>query len=161
VIRPATPEDAPALRAIDHDGWSYLHSPVPRPPLEKPFETDLVLVDEREGEIAGYIKRGDIWPLDSVTHVRDIKGLAVAPAFQRQGVGRALLEHVIAEARADGARKVTLRVLGHNTPAQALYKALGFVEEGNLRGLFLLDGTYVDDVLMALNLTADGSSAST
>ena len=39
VIRPATPEDGPALRAIDHEGWSYLHTPVPRPPLDKPFET--------------------------------------------------------------------------------------------------------------------------
>ena len=68
---------------------------------------------------------------------------------------------MVAEARADGARKVTLRVLGHNAPAQALYKAAGFVEEGNLRGLFLLDGTYVDDILMSLNLTGDGSSAST
>ena len=161
MIRPATPQDGPALRAIDHHGWSYLHSPVPRPPLEKPFETDLVLVDEREGEIAGYIKRGDIRPLDSVTHVREIKALAVSSDFQRQGVGRALLEGVIEEARADGMRKVTLRVLGHNAPAQALYKALGFVVEGTQRGLFLLDGTYVDDVLMALNLTAGGSSAST
>jgi ribosomal protein S18 acetylase RimI-like enzyme len=151
VIRPATPADGPALRAIDHDGWSHLHSPVPRPPLDKPFETGLVLVDERDGQVAGYIKRGDLWPLDAVAHVRDIKALAVAPAFQRQGVGP-----VIDEARRDGARKVTLRVLGHNAPAQALYSALGFVEEGNLRGLFLLDGTYVDDVLMSLDLTASG-----
>ena len=160
MIRPATPHDAPALRAIDHHGWSSLHSPVPRPALDGPFETELVLVDERDGEIAGYIARGDMWPLEAVTHVREIKALAVAPAFYRQGVGRALLETVINEARQDGTRKVTLRVLGHNTPAQALYKALGFVEEGNLRGLFLLDGTYVDDVIMSFNLTTDGSAAS-
>jgi ribosomal protein S18 acetylase RimI-like enzyme len=156
VIRPATPHDGPALRGIDHDGWSYLHSPVPRPPRDKPFDTESVLVEERDGAIAGYVKRGDMWPLDSVTHVREIKALAVAPAFQRQGVGRALLEAVIDEARADGIRKLTLRVLGGNVPAQALYKAVGFVEEGNLRGLFLLDGTYVDDVLMSLNLTDGG-----
>lgn len=160
MIRAATPEDGPRLRAIDHHGWSWLHSPVPRPPLDKPFETDLVLVDERDGEIAGYIKRGDMWPLEAVTHVREIKALAVAPAFYRQGVGRALLEHVIAEARADGARKVTLRVLGGNGPARALYESVGFVVEGNLRGLFLLDGTYVDDILMSYDLPADGSPAS-
>ena len=86
--------------------------------------------------------------------MREIKGLAVAPRFQRQGVGRALVEAAIAEARADGARKLTLRVLGDNAPAHALYKACGFVEEGNLRGLFLLDGTYVDDVLFSLDLTS-------
>ena len=54
-------------------------------------------------------------------------------------------------------RKLTLRVLGHNAPARALYAACGFVEEGVLRGLFFLDGAYVDDVLMAMDLTADGS----
>jgi ribosomal protein S18 acetylase RimI-like enzyme len=161
VIRAATPQDGPALRAIDHHGWSWRHSPVPRPPLGKPFETELVLVDERDGRIAGYIKRGDMWPLDSVTHVREIKALAVAPDFYRQGVGRGLLEHVIDEARTDGARKLTLRVLGGNAPARALYESLGFVVEGNLRGLFLLDGSYVDDILMSLDLTTDGSSAST
>src|SRR5262249_47413621 len=130
-------------------------------PLDKPFETDFVLVDDRGGELAGYIKRGDIWPLESVTHVREIKALAVDPAFHRQGVGRGLLDAVIAEARADGMRKLTLRVLGHNAPARALYAAQGFVQEGNLSGLFLLDGTYVDDILMSLDLTNGGSSAPT
>ena len=54
-------------------------------------------------------------------------------------------------------RKLTLRVLGHNTPARALYAASGFEEEGILRGLFFLEGVYVDDVLMSMDLTADGS----
>ena len=50
-------------------------------------------------------------------------------------------------------RKLTLRVLGHNGPARALYEACGFEVEGVSRGLFFLDGVYVDDVLLALDLT--------
>ena len=50
-------------------------------------------------------------------------------------------------------RPLTLRVLGRNERARALYSALGFVVEGILREEFLLDGQYVDDVLMALPLT--------
>jgi ribosomal protein S18 acetylase RimI-like enzyme len=63
-------------------------------------------------------------------------------------VGRALLRAAREEARRQGARRITLRVLGHNTPARTLYESEGFVVEGILPGEFLLDGAYVDDVLM-------------
>ena len=115
------------------------------------------LVYELEGELAGYVQARPLWPIPSVAHVREIKALTVDPRFRRRGIGRALLDAAIERARAEGVRKLTLRVLGHNTPARALYAACGFVEEGDLRGLFFLDGAYVDDVLMALDLTADGS----
>jgi RimJ/RimL family protein N-acetyltransferase len=35
-----------------------------------------------------------------------------------------------------------------------LYEQAGFVVEGVLKGEFFLDGKYVDDMLMALDLTA-------
>jgi RimJ/RimL family protein N-acetyltransferase len=44
-------------------------------------------------------------------------------------------------------------VLGPNTTARALYEGAGFVVEGVLREEFHLDGRYVDDVLMARDLT--------
>jgi RimJ/RimL family protein N-acetyltransferase len=40
-------------------------------------------------------------------------------------------------------------VLGPNAAARALYESCGFTVEGVLREEFLLDGQYVDDVLMA------------
>jgi RimJ/RimL family protein N-acetyltransferase len=43
-------------------------------------------------------------------------------------------------------------VLGTNTRAQALYLAHGYHVEGTLKGQFLLQGRYVDDVFMALEL---------
>ena len=52
-------------------------------------------------------------------------------------------------------------MLGHNAAARDLYAACGFEVEGVLREFFFLDGRYVDDVLMALPLTGDGSPAST
>ncbi|NUR65391.1 MAG: GNAT family N-acetyltransferase, partial [Streptomyces sp.] len=51
-----------------------------------------------------------------------------------------------------GARRLTLRVLGHNTPARRLYESEGFVVEGVLPEEFLLDGEYVDDVFMGRGL---------
>ena len=73
-------------------------------------------------------------------------------------MGRALLAASIEEAKARRARRVTLRVLGHNEAARRLYESAGFAVEGILRGEFFLDGTYVDDFLMALDLSDANAS---
>lgn len=52
-----------------------------------------------------------------------------------------------------GARRLTLRVLGHDHVARRLYERYGVVE-GVLRAELVLDGEDVDDVLMALDLMA-------
>jgi ribosomal protein S18 acetylase RimI-like enzyme len=83
-----------------------------------------------------------------------ITGISVDPACQRRGVGQALLDAAVVEARERGARRLTLRVLAHNKAAVRLYEQSGFVVEGVLKGEFFLHGNYVDDVLMALDLTA-------
>lgn len=59
----------------------------------------------------------------------------------------------IERARKEGRRKLMLRVLGANDGARRLYESRGFEVEGTLREVFLLDGEYVDDHLMALDLT--------
>jgi ribosomal protein S18 acetylase RimI-like enzyme len=81
--------------------------------------------------------------------VLEIQALAVAPAQQRRGVGRDLLAAAIEAATERGARRLTLRVLATNAAARRLYSSMGFEVEGVLRGEFLIDGSYVDDVLMA------------
>ncbi len=154
MIRPAVLRDEPALRALDHATWSSLSSPAPPPPPERPFELDGVLVAELEDGIAGYVKLGPALPIEASRHVLEIKGLSVSPDHRRRGVARALMRAAIREARTAGARRLTLRVLAHNAAARDLYTACGFEVEGVLREYFRLDGRYVDDVLMALPLTA-------
>jgi ribosomal protein S18 acetylase RimI-like enzyme len=157
-IRPATREDEQALRALDDATWSPDVSPAPRTwrddrsffgPDDDPRE---VLVAEVDGEVAGYIKLRNPTELESNRHVLAILGLAVDPAHQRQGLARALLDAAASEASARGARRLTLRVLGPNSGARALYEACGFEVEGVLREEFFLDGRYVDDVQMARRL---------
>ncbi|MDX6345255.1 MAG: hypothetical protein QOF84_45 [Streptomyces sp.] len=152
-IRPAALTDDAGLARLDHDTWATLHAVQPRPDPGEPFfdarhTPDAYLVAEADGVLAGYVRLAPATPLACNAHVRQIQGLAVADAARGRGVGRALVSAVMAEARAQGARRITLRVLGHNAPARRLYGALGFAVEGVLPGEFLLDGGYVDDVLM-------------
>ena len=53
--------------------------------------------------------------------------LVVHPDFRNQGIGARLLEHVIAQARAEGVLRLTLLTDMQNEQAQVLYRRLGFV----------------------------------
>jgi ribosomal protein S18 acetylase RimI-like enzyme len=55
-----------------------------------------------------------------------IRDLYVVPQRRRGGVARALLQHVIDDARAAGAHRVSLQTEAGNTPALRLYTAAGF-----------------------------------
>lgn len=153
-IRTALPEDDDALARLDRATWSTLHAVQPRPqPPYEPFFNDRFgprdhLVAEVEERIVGYVKLGYPTPLLVNAHVRQIQGFVVAEELRGRGVGRRLMRAAMDEARRQGAVRITLRVLGHNTPARKLYEAEGFVIEGVLPGEFLLDGAYVDDILM-------------
>jgi ribosomal protein S18 acetylase RimI-like enzyme len=164
VIRPARADEEAALRALDRATWTQLASPAPVPAADAPFfragvgAAD-VLVAEEDGELAGYVALRASTPLESNRHVISIHGLAVAEEHRGRGLGRALVEAAAEEATRRGARKLSLRVLGHNTAARGLYEACGFEVEGVLRDEFLVDGAYVDDVLMALDLRGRTSTA--
>ncbi|MEV0281819.1 GNAT family N-acetyltransferase [Streptomyces sp. NPDC050610] len=155
VIRPAALSDDAALAELDRRAWSPTHAVTARPkPPYAPFFTEAgppehILVAELDGRVAGYLRLVPATGLPSNAHVRQIRGLAVDEAARGRGVARALLRECAAWARRQAAVRLTLRVLGHNAPARRLYESEGFVVEGVLRGEFLLDGEYVDDVLMA------------
>jgi ribosomal protein S18 acetylase RimI-like enzyme len=154
VVRPARLEDGDALTRIDDATWNEAVSPAPRPPSGRRFFDGRttpadVLVAEAEGVVAGYVSLGRATPVPASDHVVVITGLAVDPALQGRGVGRALVEAAVADATRRGARRITLRVLAPNEPARALYASCGFTVEGVLRGEFRLGDRYVDDVLMA------------
>ena len=80
----------------------------------------------------------------------DIHNLAVAPAYRRRGIARALLQTVIADARRERATRITLEVRKSNEAAQRLYHSLGFMAKGVRRGYYSDDGE--DALVMALEL---------
>lgn len=56
----------------------------------------------------------------------EIVNVAVDPAFRREHLGSRLLEAVLGEARAQGAKQVFLEVRESNAPARGLYEKYGF-----------------------------------
>ena len=114
-----------------------------------------MLVAELDDGIAGYVKLGQALPIAvQPPRARDQGPRRVDPAAPPpRRRPRARCTPRSRAAREAGARRLTLRVLAHNADARSLYAACGFEIEGVLRELFQLDGRYVDDVLMALDLT--------
>ena len=78
--------------------------------------------------------------------------IAVVPHARGRGLGRAVLEQVIAGTRARGGAKLFLE-MRHNNPAEHLYRALGFEPVGRRPNYYrLADGTRLDAVTFALQL---------
>jgi ribosomal protein S18 acetylase RimI-like enzyme len=104
-------------------------------------------------EVVGYAILGPWVTLESAAHVAEVRGLAVAPDRQGEGIGGRLLGATIERARGQGIRKLVLRVLSTNPGARLLYERHQFTVEGARREAFSIDGAYVDDILMALDLS--------
>jgi ribosomal-protein-alanine N-acetyltransferase len=86
------------------------------------------LVAEENGKVAGYaglaiVDQEESW----------VQNIAVDRRAQRGGIGRQLLEALLAEA---GKRKVLLEVAVDNAPAQRLYAAYDFEPVGIRRGYY-------------------------
>jgi GNAT superfamily N-acetyltransferase len=73
-----------------------------------------------------YVGVGAFKPVDATT--AELKRLYVRPEARGEGVGRALLERLIEDARAEGYHVVRLETLVFMDEAHALYRSLGFVE---------------------------------
>ncbi|OZI14142.1 ribosomal-protein-alanine N-acetyltransferase [Sodalis-like symbiont of Philaenus spumarius] len=78
--------------------------------------------------------------------------IAVHPDFQRQGHGRALLDHLIAELEQRQVLTLWLEVRQSNAPVIALYRALGFNEVSVRRHYYPTADGREGAVIMALPL---------
>ncbi|HEX7355140.1 MAG TPA: ribosomal protein S18-alanine N-acetyltransferase [Mycobacteriales bacterium] len=79
-----------------------------------------------------------------------VQTIGVAPAYQRRGLGAALLDDLMTEARLRGAPTVALEVRADNAPAQELYGRRGFTVAGRRRGYYQPSG--VDALIMVAAL---------
>ena len=79
-----------------------------------------VVHEGADGRLDGYAG------VDLGGEVADVMTVAVAPHAQGRGLGRALLDELVARAEADSAAYLMLEVRADNEPARKLYEARGF-----------------------------------
>ncbi len=58
-----------------------------------------------------------------------LERLAVLPHHRKQGFGKALVEHILSEARKSGADCVNIGIISEHTDLKGWYKRIGFVEK--------------------------------
>ena len=114
------------------------------------------LVAEVGGKIAGWC---DITPPGRAVldHV-GILGIALHPDWRGQGLGERLMCQAVEAGWAFGFRRIELGVFAHNTRARALYRKLGFVEEGVRRNRIRINGAFHDEIMMAVVQDDDTSN---
>jgi RimJ/RimL family protein N-acetyltransferase len=91
------------------------------------------------------------WP--STRHCGSL-GMGLLPEWRGRGVGRRLIERTLHAARAFPLARVELAVRADNEGAMALYRRVGFEQEGRRRRAVRVDGVYYDDIVMAVLLDA-------
>lgn len=149
LLRRATPADLEAIMAIE----------------ERVFESDAWSRETMAGELAdrhGYylvaVPNDEPDVVVAYAGLRspfrepqaDIQTIAVAEDVRRHGLGRVLLQSLIAEARQRGASEVFLEVRADNPGAQSLYDALGFEAIAVRPRYYQPDG--VDAIVMRLTI---------
>ncbi|HET6622276.1 MAG TPA: GNAT family N-acetyltransferase [Dongiaceae bacterium] len=129
VFRRAGPEDAEAVRALTDAAYAKWVPVIGRRP--KPMNADhdhavrahMVELAYLDGVLAGLIEL-----IPAPDHLL-LENIAVVPAHQKQGIGRRLMAHVEALARARGLTLVRLYTNKAFTNNLAFYRKLGYTLE--------------------------------
>lgn len=158
-IHPATLADIPAItriygHAVTHGTASF--------ELEAPDEAEMTrrmtaildggfpyLVAEADGGLAGYAY-ANLFRTRPAYRFTLEDSVYIAPDLQGRGVGRALLERLIADSAARGFRQM-IAVIGDSTrqqPSIRLHAACGFAHIGTLPNVGYKFGEWVDSVYM-------------
>ncbi len=155
-VRPATAADADAICRIYNQGIedrvatleTELRTPAERRQwLANRSPRHPVIVAETNGEIVGWGSLNVFNPREAYRFVADFS-VYIERTWRGRGVGRVLLEKLIELARAHGFHKMVLSAFPFNADGMALYEKLGFRTVGVYREQGLLDGKWVDTVVM-------------
>ena len=127
--------DAPVASRVEH--------------IQKIEPQDCKLVAVVDGGIVGAAALHSVGTSLRRKHVR-LLSIGLAAEYQGQGLGRQLIARLLDWAdNWAGVLRVELNVHADNERAIALYRSLGFVEEGRHRGYALKEGRYIDGLSMA------------
>lgn len=106
-----------------------------------------VIVVEAAAGVVGWGSLNPFSAREAYRYVADFS-VYVERGWRGKGVGRALLERLIALGREHGYHKLVLSAFPFNQAGVALYERMGFRTVGIYREQGLLDGRWVDTIVM-------------
>ena len=128
-LRLARPGDAPSMSRMSRDfiesglDWRYTPRRIAAL-IADPQTAVLAACDSHDGAALGLCGYAVMQFGDEQAH---LALMCVAPARRRQGIGRRLLEWLVASARVAGIASIELELRVDNRRAEAFYETLGFV----------------------------------
>lgn len=146
--RPMTVADLGAVMAIEVQAYSH--------PWSQGNFVDSLAAGHLAEVLVGAGLVGYFVAMEGVEELH-LLNVTVAPAAQGRGHGSALLEEVLAQARARRLPTVWLEVRASNVRARALYARLGFDEVGLRRGYYPAVRGREDAVVMRRGIGLAGS----
>lgn len=170
IIRPATPQDAPAIMDIYNDAVLNTTAIWNDDPVDVQNRIDWmstrheqgypVFVSTNEhGNVSGYASYGPWRAFDGFAQTAELS-LYVHNGYRGQGVGRALLGHLIEAARAQGLHVLVAGIEAQNNPSLGLHISLGFTETARMPQVGKKFGRWLDLVFLQKQLdpreTAEG-----
>ncbi|WP_370691095.1 ribosomal protein S18-alanine N-acetyltransferase [Hydrogenophaga sp.] len=163
---PMTEADLDAVVEVEKTAythpWSRKHF---SDSLQSGYPAVLLLGEPLPGEVAhpgradGRVLLGYLVAMPGVDEVH-LLNITVAPAQQRQGWARFMLDALVLWSRGQRAQWLWLEVRHSNTPARALYERYGFAQVGLRRGYYPAGQHEREDaVVMSLNLVVAQTQA--
>ncbi|WP_333817819.1 GNAT family N-acetyltransferase [Tabrizicola sp.] len=157
MIRPARPEDAPALAALlNHwiETTAITFNPVPKTPddilgliLSKAAAGHAFLVAEDGGRVIGQASYGQFRAGPGYRTCME-HSISLLPGTHGKGLGRTLLAAVEDHARAGGAHQMIAAVSGENADGRAFHARMGYAHVATIPEAGHKFGRFMDLVLM-------------
>ncbi|HEY9101572.1 ribosomal protein S18-alanine N-acetyltransferase [Chitinimonas sp.] len=147
-IRPLAEADLPAMAVIEAQLQSFPWTALQF--IESYADGHRGWVADHGGEVIGFAVTSQV--LDELS----LLTLGVRQDWQRQGIGRALINQIVDSASEQGAAVLILEVRKSNAAARSLYRRMGFVENGLRKGYYRAEEGREDAILMALVLDEGG-----
>lgn len=144
VIRKGTKEDIEAIYNIELESFSV---PWSLESITKELENEVAyyVVAEEDGQVLGYAGLWDVVGEGQITNI------AVRPSGRRKGIGKKLVEGLMAYGKEEGLEVLILEVRASNEAAIRLYSQAGFKDIGKRKNYYTKPTE--DAILMALTLS--------
>lgn len=124
---------------------------------DSPWESNMFVDSLRVGFLGWVLAKGDeiigYGLLSLAADESQVLNIAIAPSWQRKGLGKILLIHMLQEAYAKGARQCYLEVRRSNIAAQRLYENVGFKHMGFRKDYYVSATGREDAATLAADLS--------